>query len=200
MNMDIIKAASSEAIKATNPSTILFGTVISVDPVEIKVGDTMVLHKGEFFTDSPIQKDESVILMGVKNSKKYLVLSTLVSQTTNVTYVNGGVTGNWVTCVASAYSDIGRPVALAGEPVMTWNTMSVAVPMGAVYRANKGRWMQVKYGDKIALAKVTDCGNFGAGNKYTNRQLDLAPGVWRKTFGVKSEYAWGLRTVQYRYV
>ena len=203
MNLDIVKQASVSAIEAQQPFGILFGKVLSVDPLKVKVGELLVLQGKQLYLDSMVYKDEEVILVKQQGGQKYLVLSTIFKEVEAGDYNLGGVDSStnsstgWTTVTASAYDDVGQLTA-NGER-LTWDSMTVAVPKGSVYNANKNKTMQIEYNGKVVTARVTDCGNFGAGNKYTNRELDLAPGVW-KAFGATSASNWGLRTVKYRYI
>lgn len=201
MNLDIITKASTSALKAQQPMSVLFGKVITAKPIRVKVGEFIVLNKKQLVVDSLVTDGEDVILIKQQGGQKYLVLST-VSKVVEGDGTSGGVsTGSstgWTTVTASAYDDVGQLTA-NGER-LRWDSMTVAVPMGSVYRANKNRKMQIEYNGKVVTARVTDCGNFGTGNKYTNRQLDLAPGIWKGAFGFKSTGSWGLRKVRYRYI
>ena len=202
--IDIIKKVSLDVIKE-EALQILYGKVETVQPITIRLSNSLVLTQEFIVLDSPVDKDEDVIVIKYSNGNKYLVLST-IEKVYKTQPNTGGVDvapvvtdGTWTTCRASAYgdSDIGNLTA-NGER-LTANSMTVAVPMGAYYRKHRNKRMLVNYNGKTVTVRVTDCGNFGEGNKYTNRQLDLAPGVW-KAFGFKSTSDWGLSTVQYKYI
>lgn len=202
MDINLINKASVEAIETQRPMSILFGKVTSTDPLKVKVGESLVLQEKQLYLDSLVENNEDVILIKQQGGQKYLVFSTIVKYVDNTEYESGGVatdvdTTGWTTVTASAYDDVGQLTA-NGER-LSWSSMTVAVPMGSVYKSKKNKKMQIEYNGKVVIARVTDCGNFGTGNKYTNRQLDLAPGVW-KAFGFKSTSAWGLRKVKYRYI
>jgi len=202
MNLDIINRSSINAIESQKPFGVVFGKVVTADPLKVKVGEQLVLQGKQLYLDSMVYDNEDVILIKQQGGQKYLVLSTIYKEVESDEYTVGGVvsdtTGSgWISVVASAYDDVGQLTA-NGER-LTWDSMTVAVPMGSVYKANKNKKMQIEYNGKVVTARVTDCGNFGAGNTYTNRGLDLAPGVWR-AFGATSASNWGLRTVKYRYI
>ena len=203
MNVEIIKQASLEAIETQQPMSILFGKVTSTNPLKVKVGESLILQEKQLYLDSLVYDNEDVILIKQQGGQKYLVFSTIVKYVDNSEYEVGGVatdvdTTGWTTVTASAYDDVGQLTA-NGER-LSWDSMTVAVPMGSVYKAKKNKKMQIEYNGKVVTARVTDCGNFGAGNKYTNRGLDLAPGIWKGAFGFKSTSSWGLRKVRYRYI
>lgn len=200
MNLDIITKASTSAFKAQQPMSVLFGKVITAEPIRVKVGEFIVLNKKQLVVDSLVSDGEDVILIKQQGGQKYLVLST-VFKVIEGDGTSGGIsTGSptgWTTVTASAYNQVGQ-LAANGERI-TSTGLTVAVPMGRVYRTYKNRMMQIEYNGKVITAKVTDCGNFGADNKYKDRGLDLSYGVWR-AFGFKSTGAWGLRKVRYRYI
>lgn len=197
--IEVIKQTALKAIKAEKPMEVVFGTVKSLQPLKIELTNSFTLSEKQVVVDSLLEEGESVVLLKQQGGQKYLVLSTIAKEIINSEYINiGGNSSGWITVMASAYDDVGQLTA-NGER-LTWNSKTVAVPMGEVYRKNKNKRIQIKYNNKIVTARVTDCGNFGAGNKYPNRELDLAPGIWKGEFGVATTNKWGLREVQYRYI
>lgn len=107
----------------------------------------------------------------------------------------------WKTGVASAYGGstdpyTPNPGTTATGAVCDDNSMGVAVPMSLTgYRKLFGRTVEISWNGKTVYATVNDCGGMGGGS----RALDLQPGVW-KAFGFSSCRAWGLRTVNYRFL
>ena len=82
-----------------------------------------------------------------------------------------------------------------GAPVNEYS-MGVAVPMAwPNFRSYFGHQVEIVYGGKTVIATVNDCGGMGGGSRH----LDLQPGVF-KAFGFEDCYAWGLRTVKYRFL
>ena len=107
----------------------------------------------------------------------------------------------WFTGVASAYGGSSDPytpnpgITATGAVCDDWS-MGVAVPMSLPnYRSYFGRTVEISYGGMTVYAVVNDCGYMGGGS----RALDLQPGVF-KAFGFGDCYAWGLRTVNYRFL
>ena len=103
--------------------------------------------------------------------------------------------GEWMFGSASAYSvadNTGGNTTASGEQ-LTDDSLTVAVPTSQRYLL--GRSVQIRYNGKTVTARVTDTGGFAA----YGRALDLAGGVW-KAFGFTSPTAWGVRTVQYRFL
>ncbi len=113
----------------------------------------------------------------------------------------GSSESGWKTGVASAYGGSTDPytpnpgTTATGAVCDDWS-MGVAVPMAwPNYRSYFGRTVEISYNGKTVYATVNDCGGMGGGS----RSLDLQPGVW-KAFGYSSCQAWGLRTVNYRFL
>ena len=76
MNIDLIKRAAVEAIDASNPCKILYGTVTKANPIEVKVSDTLILTKPFLVIDSKVDVGEKVVLVRYQGGQKYLILST----------------------------------------------------------------------------------------------------------------------------
>ncbi|MFR1641046.1 MAG: coiled-coil domain-containing protein [Eggerthellaceae bacterium] len=108
---------------------------------------------------------------------------------------------SWSTGIASAYGGstdpyTPNPGTTANGSVCDDNSMGVAIPMSwPNFRSYFGRTVEISYNGQTVLATVNDCGGMGGGS----RSLDLQPGVW-KAFGYSSCQAWGLRTVNYRFL
>ena len=107
----------------------------------------------------------------------------------------------WREGVASAYgghsdaSVADNQRTATGAPVNEYS-MGVAVPMAwPNFRSYFGHQVEIVYGGKTVIATVNDCGGMGGGSRH----LDLQPGVF-KAFGFEDCYAWGLRTVKYRFL
>ncbi|WP_172137033.1 hypothetical protein [Adlercreutzia sp. ZJ473] len=107
----------------------------------------------------------------------------------------------WLVGVASAYGGSSDPYTpnpgiTATGAVCDDSSMGVAVPMSMPnYRSYFGRAVEISYNGMTVYAVVNDCGGMGGGS----RVLDLQPGVF-KAFGYGDCYAWGLRTVKYRFL
>lgn len=107
----------------------------------------------------------------------------------------------WSSGVASAYGGSSDPYTpnpgiTATGAVCNDSSMGVAVPMSwPNYRSYFGRSVEIEYNGTTVIATVNDCGYMGGGS----RSLDLQPGVW-KAFGYSTCQAWGIRTVNYRFL
>lgn len=109
--------------------------------------------------------------------------------------------GEYRSGVASAYGGSSDPYTdnpgtTATGAVCDDYSMGVAVPMSMPnFRSYFGRTVEIVYNGMTVYATVNDCGSMGGGS----RALDLQPGVF-KAFGYPDCYAWGLRTVKYRFL
>lgn len=109
--------------------------------------------------------------------------------------------GEYRTGVASAYGGSSDPYTpnpgiTATGAVCDDYSMGVAIPMSMPnYRSYFGRTVEIVYNGMTVYATVNDCGSMGGGS----RALDLQPGVF-KAFGYSDCYAWGVRTVTYRFL
>lgn len=109
--------------------------------------------------------------------------------------------GEYRSGVASAYGGSSDPYTpnpgtTATGAVCDDYSMGVAVPMSMPnFRSYFGRTVEIVYNGMTVYATVNDCGSMGGGS----RALDLQPGVF-KAFGYPDCYAWGIRTVKYRFL
>lgn len=79
MNFDLIKTIQKVAVEAIKPHAlqIMFGKVVSTNPLIIKIGDTWTLTEDFIVLDSPVDDGEEVIVIKYSTGNKYLVLSTV---------------------------------------------------------------------------------------------------------------------------
>lgn len=109
--------------------------------------------------------------------------------------------GEYRSGVASAYGgssdpNTPNPGITATGAVCDDDSMGVAIPTSLPnYRSYFGCTVEIVYNGMTVYATVNDCGGMGGGS----RALDLQPGVF-KAFGYPDCYAWGLRTVKYRFL
>lgn len=95
--IDTIKRVALSAFEANNPVKILFGTVVSTDPVKIQVGEFLTLTKEFLVINGTVTKDDFVTLIRCQGGQKYVVLGTrTVSVNTFITNPSGGLTGSVV--------------------------------------------------------------------------------------------------------
>lgn len=105
-----------------------------------------------------------------------------------------GATGQWTTCLASAYGPSNAGSRTASGTALTNDSFGVAVDVSMGYLL--GRTVEVRYNGMVVTTTIVDTGNLVASG---GRGLDLQPGVW-KSFGFSSENAWGVRSVEWRLV
>lgn len=98
--IDIIKKVALNAFEASSPVKLLFGKVISTDPVKIQVGEFLTLTKEFLVINGEIFKDDDVTLIRCQGGQKYVVLGTRTAYVENTVYTGGGevvasASGNW---------------------------------------------------------------------------------------------------------
>ena len=74
----VIKKASVEAVQATKPVSILFGTVITSNPIRINVEQKMTLTKEQLITPERLVNQfaigDNVILLQVQGGQSFIIL------------------------------------------------------------------------------------------------------------------------------
>lgn len=101
--IETIKKVALNAFEASKPVNLVFGEVISTDPVTIKVGDTLTLGREFLVINGTVSKGDMVTLIRCQGGQKYVVLGTRTGYVENTVYVSGGETvpevgvstGNW---------------------------------------------------------------------------------------------------------
>lgn len=88
--IDIIKRVALNAFEASNPVKLLFGKVVSTDPVKIQVGEFLNLTKEFLVINGSVSVGDTVTLIRCQGGQKYVVLGTRVGYVENTVYVGGG--------------------------------------------------------------------------------------------------------------
>lgn len=88
--IETIKKVALSAFEASNPVKLLFGKVISTDPVKIQVGEFLTLTKEFLVINGEISKGDNVTLIRCQGGQKYVVLGTRTAYVENTVYVGGG--------------------------------------------------------------------------------------------------------------
>lgn len=88
--IDTIKKVALNAFEASNPVKLLFGKVISTDPVKIQVGEFLTLSKEFLVINGTVEKDDDVTLIRCQGGQKYVVLGSRTVYIENTTYIGGG--------------------------------------------------------------------------------------------------------------
>lgn len=88
--IDTIKRVALNAWEASNPVKLLFGKVISTNPVKIKVSDLLTLTKEFLVINGEIFEGDQVTLIRVQGGQKYVVLGTRMGYIESTVYTGGG--------------------------------------------------------------------------------------------------------------
>jgi murein DD-endopeptidase MepM/ murein hydrolase activator NlpD len=88
--LETIKRVALAAFEASNPVKLLFGKVISTDPIKIQVGEFLTLTKEFLVINGEVFKDDTVTLIRCQGGQKYVVLGTRTGYVENTMYVGGG--------------------------------------------------------------------------------------------------------------
>lgn len=103
MSFDIIETIKKVGLGAIQEHAlqVMFGVVKSVNPLEVKVGDTWVITEEFLVLDIPVEIGEEVVVIQYATGNKYLVLSTIEKVYNNPVWTGGvvntvyPVTGQW---------------------------------------------------------------------------------------------------------
>lgn len=106
--IETIKKVALNAFEASNPVKLLFGKVISTNPVKIQVGEFLTLTKEFLVINGEISTGDSVSLIRCQGGQKYVVLGTRTGYVENTIYVTGGESvtandGSWQLPYKSTY-------------------------------------------------------------------------------------------------
>lgn len=97
--IETIKKVALAAYEASHPVKLLFGQVISTDPVEIKVGEHLTLDINFLVINGTVSKGDNVALIRCQGGQKYVVLGTRTGYIENTIYrggeIIGSASGNW---------------------------------------------------------------------------------------------------------
>lgn len=88
--LDTIKRVALSAFEASNPVKLLFGKVISTDPIKIQVGEYLTLTKEFLVINGSVSVGDTITLIRCQGGQKYVVLGTRVGYVENTVYVGGG--------------------------------------------------------------------------------------------------------------
>jgi murein DD-endopeptidase MepM/ murein hydrolase activator NlpD len=97
--IDLIKKVALNAFEASKPVQLLFGKVISTDPVKIQVNEHVTLTKEFLVINGEIFEGDNVSLLRCQGGHQYVVLGTRTAYVENTVYSGGEVVastdGNW---------------------------------------------------------------------------------------------------------
>ena len=75
--VELIKQMSTEAVKASKPVEVVFGSVLSINPFKVKLDQKLILsdtHLTGDYTPSNYIVGDSVTMLRVQGGKKYCIL------------------------------------------------------------------------------------------------------------------------------
>lgn len=87
--IETIQKTAIAAFEATNPVKLLFGKVISVDPVKIQVGEYLTLTREFLVINGTVEENDNVTLIRCQGGQKYVVLGTRTAYVENTVYAGG---------------------------------------------------------------------------------------------------------------
>ena len=157
--IDTIKKVALNAFEASKPVKLLFGKVISDDPVTIQVGDHLTLPREFLVINGTVFKDDMVSLIRCQGGQKYVVLGTRTGYVENTVYTGGGedttsqspiAVGNWQYPFKNGYtktSDFGWR-RLRGENDYHKGVDLVGKGSKHIYPVNNGTVVYVKKSPK----------------------------------------------------
>ena len=90
--IETIKRVALNAFEATNPVKLLFGRVVSTNPVKVQVGEYLTLTKEFLVINGSVSVGDTVTLIRCQGGQKYVVLGSRVGYVENTVYVGGGQT------------------------------------------------------------------------------------------------------------
>ena len=89
--IDIIKNVALNTYKASSPVSLLFGKVISTNPVKIQISENLILTQEFLVINGSVSKGDTVSVIRCQGGQKYVVLGTRTSTVENTIYVGGGI-------------------------------------------------------------------------------------------------------------
>lgn len=87
--LDVIKQVAVEAYNSTNPVSLLYGQVVSVNPIKIKITDTLTLDQEFFVVQGELNVGDEVSLFRQQGGQKYVVLGKRTKTKTNIVELGG---------------------------------------------------------------------------------------------------------------
>ncbi|WP_455715446.1 DUF2577 domain-containing protein [Anaerosporobacter sp.] len=78
----LIKKAAIEAVQASKPSDLIFGKIVSTNPLEVSVDQKLTLSDEFVFTtyaySQIIQVNDNVVMLRAQGGQKYLIIDKVV--------------------------------------------------------------------------------------------------------------------------
>lgn len=147
--LDTIKQVALNVFEASNPVKLMFGKVISTDPVKIQVGDYLTLTKEFLVINGEVFKGDEVTLIRCQGGQKYVVLGTRTGYVEHTVYKGGEVvaSGRWQYPFKDGYrttSNFGWR-RLYGKDDYHTGVDLVGTGSKLIYPVNSGTVVYVKY-------------------------------------------------------
>lgn len=80
--IETVKRAAIEAVEAAKPCTVLFGKVISTEPVKINIEQKITLTESQIILTKSIENNinigDKVVLLRMQGGQKYIVLDKVI--------------------------------------------------------------------------------------------------------------------------
>jgi hypothetical protein len=108
--IDTIKRVALNAYEASNPVKLVFGRVISVDPVKIQISQYLTLTQEYLVINGALSVGDEVTLIRCQGGQKYVVLGTrtvtitndintggIVTEASQIKTISGGNISDWIT-------------------------------------------------------------------------------------------------------
>lgn len=89
--IETIKRVALNVFEASKPVNLVFGKVISTEPITIQVGENLTLTKEFLVINGTVFEGEQVSLIRCQGGQKYVVLGTRTQLVENTVYLGGGV-------------------------------------------------------------------------------------------------------------
>ena len=87
--IDVIKEVAVNAAEADSPVKILYGVVQKADPIQIKIGEDLILDKEFVRVNGTVADNDEVIVIRQQGGQKYIVLGTTTDTLVDTIYVGG---------------------------------------------------------------------------------------------------------------
>ena len=87
--LEVIKQVAVNAYNSTNPVALLYGHVISVNPIKIKITDTLTLDQEFFVVQGELTVGDEVSLFRQQGGQKFVVLGKRTKTKTNIVELGG---------------------------------------------------------------------------------------------------------------
>ena len=92
--IDVIKQVAVNAAEANSPVKILYGVVMTANPIKVKIGEELILDEEFLTVNGTVDDNDEVIVIRQQGGQKYIVLGTTTDTVVDNVYV-GGEDSEW---------------------------------------------------------------------------------------------------------